>query len=137
MDAHTAAIKLLINNNNNYDYQQQSNVAAGVGCLKCTEQEIRYCLGPSLINDHCCCDRRFIEMFSYIPHTCYIGSTNNLCSTIARDCGEYARLRACCCLKYTTIKYKALFSSSNNINNNNNNSHILLLMIFIINVLLY
>lgn len=46
-------------------------------------------------------------MFNHIPHTCYIGK--RLCQPIARDCGEYARLRACCCDRHVAFKCKTLF----------------------------
>nr|XP_023022831.1 uncharacterized protein LOC111511058 [Leptinotarsa decemlineata] len=74
------------------------------GCHTCTEQEKHYCLGRSLINDHCCCDKRYHEMFPFIPHTCYLGS--QLCTTVLSNCEEYYRLRTCCCQKLALMKWK-------------------------------
>ncbi|CAH0551671.1 unnamed protein product [Brassicogethes aeneus] len=74
------------------------------GCQPCTAHEKSYCLGSDLVNDHCCCDRRYHEFFPFIPHTCYLGST--LCSTVAPNCAEYTRLRTCCCDKYVLEKWK-------------------------------
>ncbi|XP_045483537.1 uncharacterized protein LOC123688856 [Harmonia axyridis] len=68
------------------------------GCQNCTDQELRYCTGSDLINDHCCCDKRFSESLPFIPHTCYSGTT--LCRTIAADCEEYYRIKSCCCDRY-------------------------------------
>ncbi|XP_019879759.1 uncharacterized protein LOC109607723 [Aethina tumida] len=81
-----------------------SSVNTPPGCQTCTAEEKRYCLGNDLINDHCCCDKRYHEFFPFIPHTCYLGST--LCNTVALNCGEYNRLRTCCCDKITLEKWK-------------------------------
>lgn len=93
-----------------------------VGCQQCTRQEIRYCLGLQLMNDHCCCDKKYSEFFPYVPHTCYIGQ--DLCKPLARDCAEYTRLRICCCDKYTLEKWKLMSKGPKN----NENLQLLLLL---------
>ncbi|CAH1111324.1 unnamed protein product [Psylliodes chrysocephalus] len=80
-----------------------SSIEIPPGCQKCNAKEERYCLGADLISDHCCCDKRYHELFPYIPHTCYFGT--QLCQTVASDCTEYHRLRTCCCQKLTLHKF--------------------------------
>lgn len=82
-----------------------------VGCQKCTTSEINYCLGRDLINDHCCCDKRYKETLPYVPHTCYLGP--QLCKPIVSDCETYYRLKACCCAKYVLKHWKAKANASN------------------------
>jgi hypothetical protein len=74
------------------------------GCGVCTAEEIQYCSGPAVIEDHCCCDKRYFEWFPYVPHTCYLRPG---CKPNAGDCAQYARLRICCCDKITAIKWKS------------------------------
>lgn len=40
----------------------------------------------------------FAESISFIPHTCYSGTT--LCRPIAADCEEYYRRQSCCCERH-------------------------------------
>ncbi|CAG9860749.1 unnamed protein product [Phyllotreta striolata] len=81
-----------------------SSINTPSGCKECNPEEQRYCLGTDLINDHCCCDKRYHELFPYIPHTCYLGP--QLCHTIATDCTEYHRILSCCCQKLTAEKFR-------------------------------
>lgn len=37
-------------------------VVVPAGCQKCNKSEINYCLGRDVIDDHCCCDRRYEGM---------------------------------------------------------------------------
>ncbi|KAJ8983115.1 hypothetical protein NQ317_001859 [Molorchus minor] len=80
------------------------------GCQKCTPDEMKYCTGRDLINDHCCCDKRYFEALPYIPHTCYLGK--QLCSPVIGDCAKYSRLRTCCCDKYVFEKWKRKYMHS-------------------------
>ncbi|XP_069677850.1 uncharacterized protein [Periplaneta americana] len=74
------------------------------GCDVCTREEIDYCTGPKVLEDHCCCDMRYRESFPYVPHTCYLKPD---CVPRAGDCDRYARLRFCCCDYYTGSKWKS------------------------------
>ncbi|PNF14129.1 hypothetical protein B7P43_G01071 [Cryptotermes secundus] len=73
----------------------------GPGCEVCTAEEIQYCAGTAVLEDHCCCDMRHSEWFPYVPHTCYLRPG---CRPIAGNCAEYARLRVCCCDYITATK---------------------------------
>ncbi|XP_076260035.1 uncharacterized protein LOC143196260 [Rhynchophorus ferrugineus] len=79
------------------------------GCQECTKEEKLYC-NTDLINDHCCCNKRFHEYLPYIPHTCYTGT--QLCVTMATDCNKYTRLRTCCCDKYLLPKWRSKYGAS-------------------------
>lgn len=104
----------------------------GAGCKECTRREIEYCLSNDVIEDHCCCQRKyhgiyiildhlinvkysnfnysyyfemlicFTEVFPYIAHTCYVRSRN--CEPTVRDCGVFDRLLVCCCHHYLGMK---------------------------------
>ncbi|KAF0760828.1 Uncharacterized protein FWK35_00006982 [Aphis craccivora] len=84
----------------------------GFGCKKCTTREIEYCLSNDVIEDHCCCQRKYHEVFPYIVHTCYVRSRN--CEPTVRDCGVFDRLLTCCCHHYLGMKWKIKMSSSIN-----------------------
>ncbi|XP_015431929.1 PREDICTED: uncharacterized protein LOC107188189 isoform X2 [Dufourea novaeangliae] len=83
------------------------------GCKPCTNAEMTYCENESVINDHCCCDGSFNEVFPFIKHTCREGPEE--CKVQAGDCAEYARLRECCCHSYlaSVWKYRANGAQSN------------------------
>ncbi|KDR23926.1 uncharacterized protein LOC110831749 [Zootermopsis nevadensis] len=74
------------------------------GCEVCTREEVEYCAGNAVVEDHCCCDMRHFEWFPYVPHTCYLRPG---CSPIAGNCARYARLRVCCCEAVTAAKWKS------------------------------
>ncbi|XP_026476298.1 uncharacterized protein LOC113381846 [Ctenocephalides felis] len=38
-----------------------------VGCKTCTVDQLMYCFGNGLLNDHCCCDKRYEETLPFIP----------------------------------------------------------------------
>ncbi|KAG5887109.1 hypothetical protein JTB14_000742 [Gonioctena quinquepunctata] len=82
-----------------------NSVVTPPGCHTCTEEDKRYCVSKGLIEDHCCCDKRYHETLPFIPHTCYLGRT--LCKTVVSNCEEYSRLRTCCCQKLALIEWKA------------------------------
>lgn len=76
----------------------------GPGCEVCTAEEIQYCTGTAVLEDHCCCDMRHFEWFPYVPHTCYLRPG---CRPIAGNCAQYARLRVCCCDYIMATKWKS------------------------------
>jgi hypothetical protein len=73
-------------------------------CGVCTAEEIQYCSGTAVLEDHCCCDTGYFERFPYVPHTCYLRPG---CRPNAGNCAEYARLRVCCCDNITATKWKS------------------------------
>ncbi|KAG8036858.1 hypothetical protein G9C98_004180 [Cotesia typhae] len=77
------------------------------GCKACTNEEMTYCKDGSVINDHCCCDSAYNEVFPFVEHTCRIG--RQACKIRVDNCAEYERLRDCCCLSYlgSVWKYRA------------------------------
>lgn len=40
-------------------------------CEQCTTKVRNYCMGPSFLRDHCCCDQRHVKgkFINYIQHT--------------------------------------------------------------------
>lgn len=76
------------------------------GCKSCTSSEIAYCKNGSVINDHCCCDLSYNEVFPFVKHTCRVGPEE--CKVHTGDCAEYARLRECCCHSYLASVWKNL-----------------------------
>ncbi|KAK0075939.1 hypothetical protein PV325_011305 [Microctonus aethiopoides] len=82
------------------------------GCKSCTNDEMTYCKDGSVINDHCCCDSSYNKVFPFVEHTCRVG--RQACKTIAENCGEYHRLRECCCHAYLGSVWKYLAGSGNN-----------------------
>ncbi|KAL6264543.1 hypothetical protein P5V15_004648 [Pogonomyrmex californicus] len=74
------------------------------GCQVCIYSEIIYCKNGSVINDHCCCDGRFNEVFPFVEHTCRVGPEE--CEVHAGNCAEYTRLRDCCCHTYLASVWK-------------------------------
>lgn len=44
---------------NIFNTQSFVSVIPPLGCQACTKSEINYCLSRDLINDHCCCDKRY------------------------------------------------------------------------------
>ncbi|PSN47177.1 hypothetical protein C0J52_14720, partial [Blattella germanica] len=74
------------------------------GCEECTKEELEYCTGNAVLHDHCCCDRRHLEKFPYVPHTCYLKPD---CRPLAGDCSMYTRLRVCCCDRFVAEKWKS------------------------------
>nr|CAD7266323.1 unnamed protein product [Timema shepardi] len=72
------------------------------GCAKCSYQDIYYCVSYQVLEDHCCCDKRYLERFPYVPHACYL--SDGTCSTIASNCEEYVRIKVCCCDLHTGLK---------------------------------
>lgn len=99
-------------------------LVVGAGCKECTRREVEYCLSNDVIEDHCCCQRKyhgllyllilemfksfeyicFTEVFPYIAHTCYARSRN--CEPTVRDCGVFDRLLVCCCHHHLGLKCK-------------------------------
>ncbi|XP_016662933.1 uncharacterized protein LOC107884715 [Acyrthosiphon pisum] len=103
----------------------------GVGCRECTIREIEYCLSNDAIEDHCCCQRKYHEVFPYIAHTCYVRSRN--CEPTVRDCGVFDRLLTCCCHQYLGTKWKIKMAATVNGQSRKNNSLFLFgLIIFLI-----
>uniref|UniRef100_A0A2S2QE44 CCC domain-containing protein n=1 Tax=Sipha flava TaxID=143950 RepID=A0A2S2QE44_9HEMI len=92
----------------------------GAGCKECTIREIEYCLSNDVIEDHCCCQRKYHEVFPYIAHTCYNKSRN--CEPTVRDCGVFDRLLACCCHHYLGMKWKNQMSTTGSINGQSENT---------------
>ncbi|XP_012286893.1 uncharacterized protein LOC105703235 [Orussus abietinus] len=86
------------------------------GCKACTGSEMAYCKDDSVLNDHCCCDGGYNEVFPFVQHTCRVGP--EACKVLAGDCAEYTRLRECCCHAYlgSVWKYLASDASINRIN---------------------
>ncbi|XP_076290016.1 uncharacterized protein LOC143213758 isoform X3 [Lasioglossum baleicum] len=80
------------------------------GCKPCTSSEMNYCADESVINDHCCCDGSFNEVFPFVKHTCRVGPEE--CKVHAGDCAEYARLRECCCHSYLASYWKHLANNA-------------------------
>ncbi|XP_044745593.1 uncharacterized protein LOC123307376 [Coccinella septempunctata] len=112
-----------------------TSFASSPGCQNCTDEEIRYCSGSDLINDHCCCDKRFSESLPFIPHTCYSGTT--LCRTIAADCEEYYRRKLCCCDRHVLRLWKQKLMKRNNSTRSEFRFHSLHLMFLNILFLIY
>nr|XP_022911891.1 uncharacterized protein LOC111422867 [Onthophagus taurus]XP_022911892.1 uncharacterized protein LOC111422867 [Onthophagus taurus] len=86
-----------------------NDIIEPAGCQPCTKSELSYCTSSSIINDHCCCEKRFEESFPFIPHTCFVG--NKLCKPMF-SCDDYIRLKRCCCHKLLLAKWKEMSSSS-------------------------
>ncbi|GAB1867547.1 hypothetical protein CAJAP_08626 [Camponotus japonicus] len=82
------------------------------GCKPCTSSEMTYCKNGSVINDHCCCDGNYNEVFPFIEHTCRVGPEEP--KVQAGNCAEYMRLRECCCHSYlaSVWKYRATGAGS-------------------------
>lgn len=38
------------------------SLVIGAGCKECTRREIEYCLSNDVIEDHCCCQRKYHGM---------------------------------------------------------------------------
>ncbi|XP_050541742.1 uncharacterized protein LOC126905768 [Daktulosphaira vitifoliae] len=93
----------------------QPDLMIGAGCKECTRREIEYCFSNDVIEDHCCCQRKYHEVFPYIAHTCYVRSRN--CEPTVRDCGVFDRLLACCCHQHLGIKYRNQSLAANNSTN--------------------
>ncbi|XP_050421867.1 uncharacterized protein LOC126834167 isoform X2 [Adelges cooleyi] len=89
----------------------QPDLMIGAGCKECTRREIEYCMSNDVIEDHCCCQRKYHEVFPYIAHTCYVRSRN--CEPTVRDCGVFDRLLACCCHQHLGTKYKSQLLAAN------------------------
>uniref|UniRef100_A0A8D9BJR3 CCC domain-containing protein n=1 Tax=Cacopsylla melanoneura TaxID=428564 RepID=A0A8D9BJR3_9HEMI len=88
----------------------QPTLMVGTGCKNCSKREMLYCMSEDVIQDHCCCDRKFHEAFPYVEHTCFV--RERLCSTVVPNCGEYARIQNCCCHQYLGAKWKQKTSSA-------------------------
>ncbi|KAK9874095.1 hypothetical protein WA026_002449 [Henosepilachna vigintioctopunctata] len=106
-----------------------SSVRLTHGCQSCSNEELRYCAGTDLINDHCCCDKRFSESLPFIPHTCYSGTV--LCKPIVEDCEEYYRRKACCCDKFSLQFWKKKWMEKSTQNSSSNQFNINLLLLYI------
>ncbi|KAL1461986.1 hypothetical protein WDU94_013843 [Cyamophila willieti] len=37
----------------------QPSLMVGTGCKNCSRREMLYCMSDDVIQDHCCCDRKF------------------------------------------------------------------------------
>ncbi|XP_063705896.1 uncharacterized protein LOC134834987 [Culicoides brevitarsis] len=87
-------------------------------CEKCTEQIQKYCLGPTFLKDHCCCDfRHETETLPFIPHSCYAAEDQCRPSSIVQSsCMNYEEMRECCCDQLLKKTYKAIYSNSPTIN---------------------
>ncbi|XP_026462026.1 uncharacterized protein LOC113363757 [Ctenocephalides felis] len=81
-----------------------------VGCKTCTVDQLMYCFGNGLLNDHCCCDKRYEETLPFIPHSCYLSSKT--CTLHAANCGEYHRIKRCCCDSPLKKKWRIRSSAS-------------------------
>ncbi|XP_018915878.2 uncharacterized protein [Bemisia tabaci] len=85
----------------------------GIGCKNCSSSDLAYCASPDAISDHCCCDRKFHEVFPYVPHTCYVRPHSRpLCRTVVAHCGDFARLVLCCCHRVLADKWKNIANAS-------------------------
>ncbi|XP_044597756.1 uncharacterized protein LOC123274251 isoform X2 [Cotesia glomerata] len=91
----------------NNDHKDRMKKGTIPGCKACTNEEMTYCKDGSVINDHCCCDSAYNEVFPFVEHTCRIG--RQACKIKVDNCAEYERLRDCCCLSYlgSVWKYRA------------------------------
>ncbi|VVC38103.1 Hypothetical protein CINCED_3A018654 [Cinara cedri] len=127
----------------------------GAGCKECTRREIEYCLSSDVIEDHCCCQRKyhgilysvfycsyyfemliyFTEVFPYIAHTCYVRSRN--CEPTVRDCGVFDRLLACCCHHHLGMKWKSQMSTTSPINGQGGKRENFIIVIGLIILLFY
>ncbi|XP_076749509.1 uncharacterized protein LOC143422618 [Xylocopa sonorina] len=87
------------------------------GCKPCTSSEMTYCEDGSVINDHCCCDGSFNEVFPFVKHTCRVGPEE--CKVRIGDCAEYVRLRECCCHSYLASVWKYLANDAGSYTNTN------------------
>ncbi|GAB0096510.1 hypothetical protein DMENIID0001_120340 [Sergentomyia squamirostris] len=80
-------------------------------CSECTSSIKKYCLGPHLLQDHCCCDLRHgEEELPWIPHSCYIGKSQ--CQSSLGSCLRYAEYKVCCCDQLLIEQWKSIFSSA-------------------------
>ncbi|VVC38102.1 Hypothetical protein CINCED_3A018654 [Cinara cedri] len=107
----------------------------GAGCKECTRREIEYCLSSDVIEDHCCCQRKYHEVFPYIAHTCYVRSRN--CEPTVRDCGVFDRLLACCCHHHLGMKWKSQMSTTSPINGQGGKRENFIIVIGLIILLFY
>ncbi|XP_017890383.1 uncharacterized protein LOC108631160 [Ceratina calcarata] len=89
------------------------------GCKLCTRTEMSYCEDSSVINDHCCCDGSFNEVFPFVKHSCQLGPQE--CKVLIGDCAEYARLRECCCHNYLASLWKHLANDATSKHSYDNN----------------
>ncbi|VVC38104.1 Hypothetical protein CINCED_3A018654 [Cinara cedri] len=125
--------------NNNYLYKHVMYLTIllviGAGCKECTRREIEYCLSSDVIEDHCCCQRKYHEVFPYIAHTCYVRSRN--CEPTVRDCGVFDRLLACCCHHHLGMKWKSQMSTTSPINGQGGKRENFIIVIGLIILLFY
>lgn len=59
----------------------------GAGCKECTRREVEYCLSNDVIEDHCCCQRKYhgLYLFIDIKNVSYLNTFGlQKCSPILR-----------------------------------------------------
>lgn len=92
------------------------------GCKPCTRAEQSYCEDGRVLNDHCCCDGSFNEVFPFVKHSCRLGPQE--CRVSIGDCAEYARLRECCCHNYLASLWKHLANGATSRHGHNVNENV-------------
>ncbi|XP_055923438.1 uncharacterized protein LOC129953918 [Eupeodes corollae] len=81
--------------------------------ITCTENVMKYCLGPQFINDHCWCEQGHAnEGLPFIPHICYVGEKQYQASV--GSCFFYEEVKECCCAPALAKRWKHISAGPTN-----------------------